>query len=263
METLYVLQLANGKYYVGKTADMTKRFDQHKKGAGSAWTALHKPIRIVETRPLTGSHDETNTTKDLMKKYGIDNVRGGAYTAVDLPGEQEDMIRHEIRASSDTCYKCGKHGHFANRCAEEEEVVWACNYCSREFATESSATSHEHGCKFKRVAAMSSRQKSVERKSGGGGACSRCGRTGHFSPDCYASTHAKGGHLVDDNESSDDSSDSSSDDDEFVSYNRGSYAKPVPRAVVSPSGCCYRCGRAGHYASNCYARTDTDGDRLD
>jgi hypothetical protein len=23
--------------------------------------------------------------------------------------------------------------------------------------------------------------------------------------------------------------------------------------------CCFRCGRAGHYASECYARTDVDG----
>ena len=28
-------------------------------------------------------------------------------------------------------------------------------------------------------------------------------------------------------------------------------------------GKCYRCGRSGHWANNCYARTDVDGDELD
>ena len=35
--------------------------------------------------------------------------------------------------------------------------------------------------------------------------------------------------------------------------------------VVKPgqSGACYRCGRTSHYASDCYARTDTDGNELE
>jgi len=38
----------------------------------------------------------------------------------------------------------------------------------------------------------------------------------------------------------------------------------TPKVVkTSQSGACYRCGRTSHYASACYAKTDTDGYELD
>jgi hypothetical protein len=90
----------------------------------------YAPIKIVETRPMTSNHDENNITKDYMKKYGIDNVRGGSYCQVELPEEVEEVLRMEIKGNTDKCYNCGKKGHFANRCpnreSESEEEVSTC-----------------------------------------------------------------------------------------------------------------------------------------
>lgn len=222
MEQLYVLQLEKGKYYVGKTADVMKRFEQHKSGSGSAWTSKYKPVKMLECRALNGDHDENNVTKDYMKKFGINNVRGGSYTQVALPADVESVLQREFRGNADVCYKCNLAGHFATQCPiaasqacirfehgaveqkvrplreladslimqyglpklNEEEIEYECSYCNRTFTTEYGCRVHQRSCKP---------APPPEKKTAG--ACYRCGRSGHYSPDCYASKHVKGYEL--------------------------------------------------------------------
>ena len=187
MSTLYILQLEDDKWYVGKTDDVQKRYEQHKSGKGSEWTKLYKPVKIVGTYPVTSIHDETNKTKDLMKKYGIDNVRGGAHCQVDLTEEQENGIRHEIRSANDTCYKCGRSGHFANKCpngVQGDHEVIICGDCDKQFASNKQFNSHY--CK-----------PNYKKKSG---SCYRCGRSGHWANQCYAKSTVDGDDLDSDDE---------------------------------------------------------------
>ncbi len=189
METLYVLECEDNKWYVGKTNDVQRRFKQHTEGKGSEWTREYAPIRIAETRQITSVHDENNVTKDLMKKYGIDNVRGGAYASIDLPDETEDMIRHELRAANDSCYTCGKKGHFANQCKRKSSFTATCS-CGREFLDFDEFNGHLRACIMRNRPAP---KQPTQQK----GACYRCGRPGHYSPDCYARRHVKGYELDD------------------------------------------------------------------
>ena len=190
MEQLYILQLEGGKYYVGKSANPANRYKQHVDGNGAAWTKKHKPVKFLETRSMTGSHDETNLTKDLMKKYGVDNVRGGAYATIELDDATKTVLEREFRGNNDKCFKCGLGGHFARQCPitvqeeSDEEDVWGCEYCDNEFTSMTRALAHERRCTSNPVNITKFAKKT--------GACYRCGRTSHYSPDCYAKTDTEG-----------------------------------------------------------------------
>lgn len=177
MEFLYVLQLEDGKYYVGKTTDIKRRVEEHNKGKGSEWTRLHKPVKVLETRKVKDEHDENNTTKDLMKKYGVDNVRGGSYSQVSLPSAYSKTIQSEIRGNTNACFKCGGKGHYAKDCDEEEE--------------EEESESEEEG-EDTWDYSQSSEEKEVKVVSN---TCYRCGREGHYANKCYAYTDDDGNYL--------------------------------------------------------------------
>src|SRR4051812_36337317 len=118
MFTVYVLKCSDDKYYVGKTTrNIDDRYHQHCSGYGSEWTRIYRPIRIVENEQSDSVHLESNKTLEYMKIYGVDNVRGGEYSKVNLSAEEEQYIRRSLSSRNDSCYECGRPGHFASNCS--------------------------------------------------------------------------------------------------------------------------------------------------
>ena len=68
MLCVYVLELENKKYYVGKTTNFDERFKQHKNGVGSFWTKKYKPIKVVEIVKNVSNFDEDKYVKIYMAK---------------------------------------------------------------------------------------------------------------------------------------------------------------------------------------------------
>lgn len=211
MPTIYVLKCRNGKYYIGKTEKTAmKRYKEHASGNGCAWTRKYRPIELVECTP-GDKFEEDKKTKQYMDKYGIDNVRGGSYCQITLDQASLVSLKREMNGANDKCNKCGKSGHFMRDCKykkpkkctrcnreghtvskcyattyvesdeEEEEEVWICDYCDREFDTKKGVAYHQR---------FHCRQKNKKSSK-----CKRCGRNSHYASQCYAETHVRGYDL--------------------------------------------------------------------
>jgi cellular nucleic acid-binding protein len=159
---------------------------------------------LLESKDGVSPLMEDMVTKEYMAKYGIENVRGGSYVMEELSEFHIEALKMELWGAKDCCTQCGRKGHWVKDCHaktdvsgntivyedddDDDEDEWGCEYCDRRFTTEYGCMVHERSCK-------QNNSKQVKQSSKSSGACYRCGYTGHYSPDCYASRHKNGDEL--------------------------------------------------------------------
>lgn len=111
--SIYVLELDDGHYYVGKTEKPVEvRFQEHRRGSGAEWTRIHPPINISKVYPTEDANDELKITIKMMRQYGIDKVRGSSHCKPILDAEERRILDLQISAPA-SCYKCRQSVHFA------------------------------------------------------------------------------------------------------------------------------------------------------
>jgi predicted GIY-YIG superfamily endonuclease len=162
---IYILQCRSGKFYIGKSKNPQKRFEEHVKGGGSSWTSLYKPSQLLKVIPNASPFDEDKYVKEYMAKYGIENVRGGSYVEKELDDVQLEMLQREIRGATDVCSRCGRKGHFVANCYATKDVKG--NELESEYETDDSDEDDNDEC-------------------------DRCGREGHYASSCYAKKDVNG-----------------------------------------------------------------------
>lgn len=202
MVYIYILQLEQGKYYIGKTINPQFRIESHFNFNGSAWTIKYKPIKLIKLIPNCDDYDEDKYTRIYMDKYGIQNVRGGSYVQIELDTTTITHLQQMSNGTNNKCFICSKEGHFAKDCKENEccqteseggENIWCCYYCEKEFNDQKKCDYHVKFCTYESEEGSESEEEWEEENDNK--CCFRCGREGHFASSCYASSHIKGYYL--------------------------------------------------------------------
>jgi len=76
---IYVLELEDNHYYIGRTSNFIQRMNEHFTNNGSIYTKKYKPIKIREVIQEKTCYDERDKTLEYMEIYGWKNVRGYAW----------------------------------------------------------------------------------------------------------------------------------------------------------------------------------------
>lgn len=146
--TIYMLQLTNNKYYIGRTdrRRWEDRISEHFNGKGSIWTKKYPPIELDYVIHNADPYDEDKWTLKYMEYYGINNVRGGSYSRITLDIQDIENIHKKFMTAYNSCYNCGLQGHISTKCKEKN--ITKCKYCNKSFGSYSyTAYFHSLECK--------------------------------------------------------------------------------------------------------------------
>lgn len=86
---IYVLQLVDDRYYIGRTGNILRRIEDHFTGVGSIYTIKYKPIKVIEVTEELSKQDERNKTLEVMSKYGWQKVRGACWCSLEINKPKE------------------------------------------------------------------------------------------------------------------------------------------------------------------------------
>lgn len=142
-EYTYILKCKKKKYFVGK-----RKFNDSKDQSMNirdypskcAWTNLYTPLSVQEIL-LDRSIDDS--VLDCMKKYGIENVRGGSWQQAELTNAQLESLK-KLTSSAPAPTVAKENKEIETKKGNKED--WPCDICGQKFDSFAEAEEHERTC---------------------------------------------------------------------------------------------------------------------
>jgi len=286
-ENIYAIQCENNKWYIGKSSNCSRRFNEHMSGNGSFWTKKYKPINIIVLKESTGMFDEDNTVLEYMINYGIDNVRGGSFTTMELSDSQREQLTKQIATATNACFYCQSKKHFASECEDAPRIKMGLDKIDYQILIDYIKNS-KPSCIFKRVGdkmMIGDNYRLVDineyhvtkiiikmMKETKNGFVFDKSRNFNDKDLCLArmyyqlnnihlnqTTNEERNHVKNTNTSSQTCTQTSPN---IPSIQTQTNPRIHPKPRVDNFTACYRCGREGHWINSCYAKTTVDGEYI-
>ncbi len=114
---IYILELCNNKYYIGKLYDIYKLEDTILMlDETIEWLYYNKIKKISSIEQFDQDVDERFFIYEFIQHYGVNNVRGDSFNKMKLTLDNIYDIFTYVKIEFNKCYLCGKNEHNGFQC---------------------------------------------------------------------------------------------------------------------------------------------------
>ena len=114
---IYILELLNNKFYIGKLSNIYELEDTILMlDETNEWLYYNKIIKIGTIECFEENFDENFFIYEFIQHYGLNNVRGGEFNKMELSLDYAYNIFTNIKIEYNKCYLCGLNNHNGYQC---------------------------------------------------------------------------------------------------------------------------------------------------
>jgi len=95
--SFFLIELEHGKFFAGESTDPWKTMEEHREViAGITWTQIHRPVILREIVSVAEKENVNEYVRQAMLQYGVENVRGGAWSEPRLTDKDRQQLSMEL-----------------------------------------------------------------------------------------------------------------------------------------------------------------------